>query len=206
MGGMYKMKLTVNRGATAEYRDEQGKEYFSVSQHLLVLDPKAFDGVSPHILAAAGMRGEILHRYFALMLAAVVGAAEWPEEPKGVLAKPCQSIARWVERRKPRAIKIEESSVNRELRMAGTPDAHLILDGEEAIIDLKNGICRAVHAVQLHAYRKLEGYEKATRLFSLYSQKDGSMAKLEEHTHQHSDWSGFMAANAVLRWRRLRGI
>lgn len=200
------MNLTVTRGASAEYQDEKGGWYFSVSQHLTILDPKAFDGVSPYVLAAAGMRGEILHQYFALMLAAVQGVAEWPEEPKGPLAKPFQSIARWVEARNPKALKIETPSVNQSMHMAGTPDTECWLDGDDVLIDLKNGMPRQIHAVQLHAYRKLEGYGNATRLFSLYSQKDGSMARLEECTHQHSDWAGFVAANAVLRWRRLRGI
>lgn len=200
------MNLTVTRGASAEYQDERGNRYWSVSEHITLLDPLAFSGVPPHVLAAAGMRGEKLHIYFALMLASLSGAAEWPERPQGVLAPQFDSIARWVEARKPKVIHIETASINQTMHMAGRPDAEVWLDDERAIIDLKNGVPRAVHAVQLHGYHKLEGYGEAKRLFSLYSQKNGSIAKLEEHTHQHTDWAGFVAANAVLRWRRHRGI
>lgn len=201
------MKFTITRGASAEYQDEEGVRYFSVSQHIEILDPNAFSGVSPHVLAAAGMRGEQLHIFFALMVLSVNGLAGWPLRPVGALANPFDSIARWVERMKPKVLPSqppETPAWDRRLRMAGTPDLPCELSGDLAIVDLKNGIPRAVHSAQLHAYQRI--CRLKARLFSLYSQPDGKMAKLVEHTHNHVDWSAMMAANAVLNWRLMRSI
>lgn len=202
------MKFTVTRGAPAEYRDENGRQYFSVSQHITVLDPNAFVGVSPHVLAAAGMRGEQLHVYFALMVLSLNGLAAWPDRPLGPMAKTFDSIVRWVEKRRPRVMPMlppETSVGDARLRMAGTPDLPCFLDDDISIVDLKNGVRRAVHSAQLHAYKKICGLSHA-RLFSLYSRPDGKMADLVDHTKDHVDWSAVMAANAVLNWRMMRHI
>lgn len=201
------MQLTVTRGAKAEYQDEMGRRYFSVSQHIQILDPDAFVGVKPSILAAAGMRGEKLHVYFALMVLAINGVVPWPERPVGLLAKPFDSMALWVEQRKPKVLPSlppETPVADVRLKMAGTPDLPCMLDDDLAIVDLKNGVPRAAHSAQLHSYRKI--CKMKGRLFSLYSQADGKMAKLVEHTHDYADWSAIMAANAILNWRMLRNV
>lgn len=200
------MNLTVTRGRTGEYQDEKGQRYFSVSEHLAILDPFAFSGVPPTVLAAAGMRGERLHLYFAEMLfhAAGVEGCLWPERPKGMLGLYFDSMALWVERRKPRALQVEQRSVNVKLKVAGQPDTECILDDEDCLIDLKTGLPRPCHSVQLHAYRRLDNYTQVKRLFSLYAKKDGKMAQLIEHTHDHADWNAFLAANAILNWRMMR--
>lgn len=201
------MNYTVTRGAPAEYQDEQGRQYFSVSQHIEVLDPNAFSGVSPHVLAAAGMRGEQLHVYFALMVLSINGIAQWPVRPVGPLAKTFDSIARWVECLRPKVLPSlppETPVGDARLRMAGTPDLPCFLDDDISIVDLKNGMKRAVHSAQLHAYKRICGLN--ARLFSLYSRPDGKMADMVEHTKEHVDWSAMMAANAVLNWRMMRSI
>ncbi|MDH5666531.1 MAG: hypothetical protein OEY86_00790, partial [Nitrospira sp.] len=193
------MKLTVTRGRTGEYEDENRNRFFSVSEHLAILDPFAFSGVPPAVLAAAGMRGEKLHLYFAQMLFHVAGldGCLWPTRPPGMLGLYFDSMARWVESRKPQPRKVEQKSLNVKIRTAGQPDTECLLDSEVCLIDLKTGLPRPVHSVQLHAYKRLDGYGESKRLFSLYAKKNGEMAQLIEHTHDHSDWSGFMAANAV---------
>lgn len=202
------MTLTVTRGAAAEYQDENGNRFFSVSQHLNILDPLAFSGVPPTVLAAAGMRGELLHLLFAQMLFHVSGVegCEWPAKPRGAVGLYFESMARWVEQRKPKALKVEQRSLNVKLRTAGQPDTECLLDDEDCLLDLKTGLPRPVHSVQLHAYRRLDGYTQVKRLYSLYAKKNGSMAQLIEHTRDHVDFNAFMAANAVLNWRMMRHI
>lgn len=204
------MKLTVTRGAKAEYQDETGRGYFSVSQHIQILDPDAFSGVSPAVLAAAGMRGEKLHVYFALMVLAVNGVVPWPDRPLfGPLMKRFDSMARWVEKYRPKTLPAfppETSVASVKLKTAGTPDLPCLLEDDLAIIDLKNGIPRAVHSVQLHAYKKLCDISGLKRVMSLYSQADGSIAMPVDHTRDTVDWSAFMAANAILNWRMLRNV
>lgn len=199
------MQLTVTRGANAEYKDAAGNEYYSVSQHLQVLDPDAFAGVNPAVLAAAGMRGEKLHIYFGCMLLSCKGLAPWPERPTGILGEYFDSMARWIDREKPVPVLVETSSIFAKLKTAGTPDCLVLIDGVLWLIDLKSGMARPVHSVQLHIYKRLDGYTGAQRLASLYAQR-GKMARLVEHTHDHVDYSAFLAANAVLNWRRLRNI
>lgn len=203
------MQLTVTRGAKAEYQDEMGRRYFSVSQHIQILDPDAFVGVRPSILAAAGMRGEKLHIYFALMVLSVNGIVPWPERPAGPLMHPFDSIARWVEKYQPKTLPAfppETPVADLKLKTAGTPDLPCLLQDDLAIIDLKNGMRRAVHSPQLHAYKRLCNIRGLKRVFSLYSQADGSIAKLADHSRDHVDWSAFMAANAILNWRMLRNL
>jgi hypothetical protein len=156
-------------------------------------------------MAAAGMRGEKLHVFFGCMLLHCKGLAPWPVRPDGVLGEYFDSMARWIDREKPVPVLVETSSIFAKLKTAGTPDCKVIVRGDLWLDDLKSGIPRPVHSVQLHTYKKLKGYEDAERLGSLYAQR-GKMARLVEHTHDHVDYSAFLAANAVLNWRRLRNV
>lgn len=183
---------------------ETRKSYVRVSTVLRVLDPEAFSDVDPDVLAAAQARGTTLHMYFALMLLAIEGLATWPARPDGVLGDYFDSLAAFVETHKPRPLRIEEPAINAKMGYAGQPDTECLLDEVDSIIDLKTGGPRPVHAVQLQAYKRLEGYGTAKRLYSLYATQQGP-AQLVEHTTDHVDWSGFHAALAVLNWRRLRG-
>ena len=198
------MKLTVTRGAKAEYRDEAGKEYFSCSQVLAVLDPDAFAYVDPFVLASAGARGERLHLLLAMTLLSRGGFCEAPARPAGIIGRYYEGIERFCAEKEPRPIKVEQSSVNAKLGYAGTPDAECWMDDEDSLIDLKTGPPRAVHGSQLHGYRRMAGYEKVKRLYSLYITKDGTY-KLVEHTKDFTAWSWFQAGLSVLHGRRQRG-
>jgi hypothetical protein len=200
------MKMVCTRGAAYEYKDPAtGKTYFSVSQVLTVLDPDAFKGIDPWVLAAAQDRGKDLHHLFAMRLLAEQGIGEPPKRPTGLIGKYYDGIDKFVIERKPKPIRVEESSLNDALRIAGTLDTECWLDEEDWIIDLKTGPERAVHAAQLHGYKTLKGHEKAKRLGSLYIRNTGDY-KLIEHTHNHVDLAWFQAGITVLNGRRYHAI
>lgn len=200
------MKPIVTRGAPYEYKDPAtGKQYFSNSQVLTVLDPHAFDGIDPFVLAAAQDRGTDLHVLFGLRLLAINGIGAPPQRPTGIIGKYYEGIERFVEERKPRPIKVEESSFNDVLKIAGTLDTNCWLDDDDTLLDLKTGPERAVHSPQLHGYKLLDAYRKAKRLCSLYIRRTGDY-KLVEHTHSHVDLAWFQAGLTVLNGRRMHGI
>lgn len=206
MHGGSKMNLRVTRGDRFEYKDlDTGKQYFSVSQCLKTLDPHAFDGVDPYVLAAAQERGKDLHILFALSVLSTAGFCAEPEPPSGLIGRYYQGIVKFVKERKPAPRQVETSSCNDKLKLAGTLDFNGWLDGkpEEWIIDLKSGPARPVHSAQLQAYKRLQGFEKAKRLGSLYITKNGEYS-LVEHTHDHVAWAGIQAALAVLNWRQMQ--
>lgn len=199
------MNLICTRGAKQEYVDPATKKaYFSVSQVLTVLDPDAFAGIDPFVLAAAQQRGTDLHVLFGLRLLAIAGLGPAPVRPVGIIGKYYDGIDKFVSERKPRPIRIEESSLNDKLGIAGTLDTECWLDDDDSILDLKTGLPRPVHSSQLHLYKTLKGHEKAKRLYSLYITRTGTY-RLIEHTHDHVDLAGAHAAISVLRWRQLRG-
>lgn len=201
------MKLTCIRGRRQEYEDPATKRsYFSVSQPIKVLDPNAFSGADEAVLEAAAARGQGIHMLFGLLMLAEVGAAERPARPSGrVMGGHFDACVKFIRERNPRPEKVEESSINDELGCAGTPDLLCWMDGILWLLDLKTGSKRAVHSVQLHAYKRLKGYEQAKRLGSLYTKKSGTY-EVVEHAHEHVDWAGFQAGLSVLNWRRYRNV
>lgn len=202
------MRLTCERGTAREYTDlDAGQSFFSVSQVLKALDPKAFDDVDPFVMAAAQQRGTDLHVLFALRVMAEVGACDKPARPSGVLGKYYDGIERFVIEKRPWPKRVESASVNLKLGYAGTLDFFGRLGGqlEHWIIDLKTGPPRAVHASQLHGYWHLEGNEKVKRVGSLYITKKGDY-DLVEHTHEHTAWGAFQLGISMLRWREMKGV
>ena len=203
------MKLLCVRGRQQEYEDPNTKtRYWSVSEVLKVLDPKAFEGVDPFVLAAAQTRGTDLHVLFALTMLWRIGTGAKPIIPGGTIGKYYAGIEKFQLRHKPIPIRVEAQGINDKLKTAGTLDFHGTIDDEptEWIIDLKTGPPRAVHSAQLiGGYKRLSGSEKAKRFGSLYIRKDGTY-KLVEHTHSHIDWAWFMGGLSVLNGRRYHGI
>ena len=201
------MKLRVTRGAAREYADlDTGKDYYSVSQVLTVLDPDAFTGIDPYVLAAAQQRGSDLHLIFALRMLAAANLGPMPKYPGGIIGKYCLGIEKFAQERKPRPIRVEAQGFNDKLKTAGTLDLECWLDETDSIIDLKSGPERAVHSAQLiGGYKRLSGSEKAKRFYSLYITKAGTY-HLKEHTHNHVDQAWFDAGLSVLNGRRLHNI
>lgn len=203
------MNFRITRGTPREYADlDKGQSYYSVSQVLKALDPNAFEGIDPYVMAAAQQRGTDLHVLFALRVLAEVGACDKPARPSGVLGKFYDGIEKFVLERKPRPKRVESQGVNRKLGYAGTLDFDGWLDDEpkhEWIVDLKAGPARAVHASQLHGYWHLEGNEKVKRVGSLYITKKGDY-DLVEHTHDFTAWGAFQLGISMLRWREMKGV
>ena len=199
------MQFTCVRGRQQEYQDETGKRYWSVSEVLSVIDPSAFAGVDPWVLASAQDRGSSLHVLFGLRLLAEIGLAEMPKRPSGIIGGYYDGIEKFVREQKPRAIRVEETSCNDTLGIAGTDDTECLLDNIDSLIDLKTGPPRVVHAAQLMAYKTMQGREQVKRLYSLYLNKHGDY-KLEPHKPDAILWALFQAGLTVLQGRRLYGI
>ena len=196
------MKLTCDRSRQQNYQDENGKRYWSVSEVLSVMDPNAFAGVDPYVMAAAQERGKDLHVLFGLRLLAEIGLAEMPARPSGIIGKYYDGIDKFAREQKPRAIRVEESSINDNLGIAGTDDTECYLENIDSIVDLKTGPARVVHAAQLMAYKTMKGREKVKRLYSLYIDKHWDY-DLVPHKPDSMLWALFQSSLSVLHGRRI---
>ena len=203
------MNLRCTRGAEREYKDlDTWTEYYSVSQVLNVLDPHAFDSVSPEVLAAAQQRGTDLHVLFALLLLSRLNICEKPERPSGELAGYSDAMERFIAEHNPVPVRVEEASINEQLGVAGTADCLVWLGKILVLIDLKTGAKRAVHTTQLVAgYRPMTGYTKAKKMATLYVHADGTyqldyVARADEALHL----AWFQAGVTVLNGRRANNL
>jgi len=117
---------------------------------------------------------------------------------------------RWIEKRKPKRVKLETPSYNERYGYAGTPDALLNVylgkgfckKWRTVLFDLKTGSPVKTDAMQLCAYEHMEGY-KADELLDVYLDAAGGEAKEQFVTkgNRASGWVAFISALNVLRWR-----
>lgn len=196
------IRLTCTRGAQYEYTDTvTGKQYFSVSQVLDVLDPHAFEDVPYELLEGASYRGARVHHIFAKLLAAQLGVwtkeLDFPEQFRGY----AMSLVRWIQANQVKPVKIEQASYDPLWPVAGRPDCEILYGPQmlQVLVDLKTGKgIRRAHRVQLQAYRRMKNYQHLNRMMTLYAQQDGSMAKEEWHTRNPQDEAWFLNAVNVL--------
>ena len=80
---------------------------------------------------------------------------------------------------------------------AGTPDQIGLMNGHEAVVDVKTGVISAVTGLQLAAYELL--YGKFLKRFALQLTKEGKY-KLTEYKNR-GDRYIFQAAVAIYHWR-----
>lgn len=188
--------LACDRSRPQQYADETGQRFWSVTEVRHVMDPP-----SPWWTEEARQRGHRLHVYFALALAAVNGLGEMPDEVTG-LDGYCQGIRAWVETERPEVVRLEEPSCNRQLRIAGTPDALVLLGPRKVLtlLDLKTGQPTRTDHAQLLAYRTFEGYSAARAMVDLYVRPDGPPRVLARGPDPHS-WAAFLSAVNLLQWR-----
>lgn len=203
------MKLITQRGEKQEYRDaETGRTFYSVSQVRKV----AFDsyaGLPESVLEPARVRGTVLHRRMFFCLASQEGLCAYPSIIPG-LEGYCQSMDRWIEKRKPKRVKLETPSYNERYGYAGTPDALLNVylgkgfckKWRTVLFDLKTGSPVSTDPMQLVAYSHMDGY-KADELLDVYLDASGGEAKEQFVTkgNRASGWVAFISALNVLRWR-----
>lgn len=197
------MNLTVTRGATHEYVDQEtGRPYFSWSQVAKVLDPDAFAGVSKDVMDRATERGRRLHFLFAFALAARAGKGPALEPFEDVTIRPyAESMLRFLEDYNVLPVCVEERSCNPGIGYAGTPDAIVLMDGLEVLVDLKSGGPRRIHRVQLQVYRKLERYKHLRHMRGVYLKPDGTGAQVVEVRENPADWAWFLSGLGVLQGR-----
>lgn len=199
------MKLITRRGERQEYCDmETGRTFYSVSQVRKV----AFDsyaGIPESVLEPARMRGTLLHKRMFFCFASLEGLCEYPAVLPG-LEGYCQSMDRWIEKRKPTRVKLEKTSCNERYGYAGTPDAllniYLNKKWKKVLFDLKTGLPVRTDPMQLVSYSHMDGY-KADELLDVYLDADGGDAK-EHFVTKGSravEWAVFLNALALLRWR-----
>lgn len=203
------MNLRCTRGAEREYKDlSTGREYFSVSQVLSVLDQNAFGSVPDAVLLAAQQRGVDLHVIFGLLLLSLKGLCVRPDKPTGKLAGYFDAMEMFIADHRPIPVRVEEPATNERLGVAGTPDCLVRIGKILMLIDLKTGGKRAIHNTQLAGgYHQMNGYREAKQMGTLYVRDDGTytlepLKKAEESFHV----AWFQAGVSVLNGRRMYGV
>lgn len=199
------MKLITQRGEKQEYRDaETGRTFYSVTQVRKV----AFDsyaGIPDSVLEPARVRGTLLHRRFFFAIASLEGLCPYPavlHQYEGY----CQSMDKWIEKRKPTRVKLEMASCNERYGYAGTPDAllniYLTKKWKKVLFDLKTGSPVRTDPMQLVSYSYMAGYQ-AEELLDVYLDAEGGDAKEHFVTkgRRGTEWAAFLNALSILRWR-----
>lgn len=199
------MKLTTQRGEKQEYRDEEtGRLFYSVTQVRKV----AFDsyaGIPEWVLEPARVRGTILHRRFFFAMASLEGLCPYPavlHQYEGY----CQSMDKWIEKRKPERILLEAIRCNLRYGYAGALDGLfkmvLIRKPRRVLMDLKSGEKTPSDILQLCAYEHMEGCQ-ADEVVDVYLDPSGGEAKEQWATkgNRAVGWACFLNALSILRWR-----
>lgn len=204
------MKLVTQRGEAKEYRDEEsGRFFYSVTQ-VRTVAYDAYAGLSAATLEPARVRGAILHRRFFFAIASLEGLCTYPAAI-AQYAGYCQSMDRWIEKRKPARILLETPGANLRYGYAGTPDALMemlipvsakVSRIRRVLVDLKTGAPVKTDPMQLVSYSHMDGY-KADELLDVYLDADGGEAKEVFVTkgQRGTEWAAFLNALALLRWR-----
>ena len=199
------MKLIAQRGEKQEYRDEEtGRTFYSVSQvRKVAFDP--YVGIPESVLEPARGRGTILHRRFFFAIASLEGLCPYPAVfPK--YAGYCQSMDRWIEKRKPIRILLEAARCNLRLGYAGTLDGLFkmvpIRKPRRVLMDLKTGEKTVTDILQMCAYEHMEDCQ-ADELVDVYLDASGGEAKEQWATrgNRATGWNAFISALNILKWR-----
>ena len=199
------MKLITQRGKKQEYLDEEtGRTFYSVTQVRKV----AFDsyaGIPESVLEPARVRGTLLHRRFFFAIASLEGLCPYPAVSPQYEGY-CQSMDKWIEKRKPTRVKLEMASCNERYGYAGTPDAllniYLTKKWKKVLFDLKTGSPVRTDPMQLVSYSYMAGYQ-AEELLDVYLDAEGGDAKEHFVTkgRRGTEWAAFLNALSILRWR-----
>lgn len=199
------MKLITQRGKKQEYLDEEtGRTFYSVTQVRKV----AFDsyaGIPESVLEPARVRGTLLHRRFFFAIASLEGLCPYPAVSPQYEGY-CQSMDKWIEKRKPTRVKLEMASCNERYGYAGTPDAllniYLTKKWKKVLFDLKTGSPVRTDPMQLVSYSYMAGYQ-AEELLDVYLDAEGGDAKEHFVTkgQRATEWNAFISALNLLKWR-----
>ena len=176
-------------------------KFHRVSSVLRVLDD-AYAGVPQSALDMAAERGEALHRLCLTYLASLDGVHEAPV-PTPDYVPAYTAFVDWVTTNGVLNVAIEQVSQNVKHGYCGTPDAMVIYKGAYTIIDLKfTASILRINRVQIQAYRKLDDYREATNALLLHIDPRAGHLKQETVKNNPRDWSAFLNALSVLKWRQ----
>lgn len=172
-----------------------------VSTILRVLDD-AYEGVPQSALDVAAERGEALHRLCLSYLASLDGVHEAPV-PTPPYEKAYQTFVQWCTDNAVLVVAIEERSVSLKYGFTGTPDALVIVRGQEYLIDLKfTAAILRINRVQIQAYHRLDDYQTAKSTALLHIHPVTGELKVHTIKKNPADWAAFLNALSVWKWRQ----
>lgn len=180
-----------------------GQEWSGVSARLKVLDPDAFSGVDPDLLARASSLGRRFHYAVALDVRGWLDLDELDDD----LIDYFLEWRAWREREQVEVLYSEVVVVSRRERFAGMLDLVIRRNGRLGIVDMKRvyslprtvGPQTAGYALAFAETFNLAGSEPLDR-FALHFPPDAQRARLVPLTSLN-DRAAFLAANNVLKWR-----
>jgi hypothetical protein len=171
-----------------------------VSTILRILED-SYAGVPQAAMDAAAERGEALHRLCLSYLASLDGVHEAPV-PTPPYEKPYQAFVQWCTANAVLVVAIEERSTNRKHGYTGAPDALIIINGHEVLIDLKfTAAILRTNRVQLQAYWRLDDYKTAQRAMLVHINPISGELKQVTVKKDPRDWSAFLNALSIYKWR-----
>lgn len=173
-----------------------------VSTILKILDSDSYLGVPQAALEKAAERGTQLHRLCLTYLASLDGVHE--ELAVGPAYEPAyQAFVKWCADSKIQPVAIEEPSDNVRHGYRGTPDALVLMDDVEVLIDLKfTASIMRINKVQIQTYWRLDLYKTATRVLLIHINPITGDLKVHNIKNNPSDWAAFLNALSVWKWRQ----
>lgn len=172
-----------------------------VSTILRIMDD-AYSGVPQAALESAAERGVALHRLCLTYLASLDGVHEDPV-PEPIYENAYRAFTQWCRVHAILVVAIEEQSVNERHGYSGTPDALILYQGEEVLIDLKfTASILKINKVQVQAYRKLDLYKTAKKALLLHIHPVTGALKVHPVPNNPHDWAAFLNALALWKWRQ----
>lgn len=180
-----------------------GERLDSVSEVLRFLSREEYGDIDQYKLDNAADRGTAVHKACeALYKFGEVECA--PDIEPYILA-----FLQFLKEHKCEFRDIEKPLADKELMLAGTPDLCGLVDGEEAIIDIKaqGAIKKTLVKAQLNAYRHLRSANnkpEAKRLFCLQLLPTGKY-RLYPVAIDDSDWRACYALHKALKTKHERG-
>ena len=162
----------------------------------------SYSGVPQAMMKAAAERGTQLHRVCLTYLASLDGVHEEPEVSIE-FERPYRAFVKWCHDHAVLVVAVEERSENTQFGYAGTPDALVILNGEEVLIDLKfTASILRINQVQIRAYWKLDHYRTAKKAMLVHIAPITGELKVHTIKKHSADWAAFLNALSVWRWRQ----
>ena len=172
-----------------------------VSDILRILDD-SYTAVPAETLAYAAERGIRLHNACLTGLAVMEGAVSIPLPVADEDRSAVDAFMKWATGNKISVIAIEYHSINFLHGYQGTPDALVMINGEEVLIDLKfTAKIIRTNKVQIQAYRELDLYKTAKKAMLIHINPKTGALKTHVVNKSQRDMAAFLNALSVWKWR-----